>query len=91
MAWRTGWLVIVFLAVVGLSDGIYIGVGLEPSPWVRLCYTAGCLWLLTSWIVADARERGLSLAMDQGLFVAVLWPVYIPVYLVRSRGWRCSS
>src|SRR4051812_13295619 len=44
--------------------------------------------LLCAWVLADARERQISLCYDFDTFVAFFWPVATPLYLFRSRGWR---
>lgn len=82
-------LLVVLVVVIGVCSGIYwaLGADLELSRAYLIWYIAWW-WALTLWVLRDAHERGLPLAFDQGLFVYIAWPVYIPIYLVRSRGWK---
>jgi len=80
-------LIILLTALMGVISGIYWGMGLDVyARMPSLIWYLAWFWGLTLWVVMDARERGLPMAFDQGLFVYFAWPVYIPVYLVRSRG-----
>lgn len=45
-----------------------------------------CLALL--WVSGDARLRGWRLGLPMKLGLVLLMIVFIPVYLMRSRGWR---
>lgn len=40
------------------------------------------------WVVMDAERRKRSLPYDFGSWVFFLWPVVVPVYLFKTRGWR---
>ena len=79
-------MLVALICIVAVFHGVYAGLNAEPSGWGYFAWYVAFWWVLTTWVVTDARERGLPLAFDQGLFVYVAWPVYIPVYLVRSRG-----
>ena len=40
------------------------------------------------WAVSDARERGKPILHILQLFVFLLWPVAVPIYLIATRGFR---
>ena len=80
-------LIVVLTVFMAFTAGVYWAAGLDgPARSHQLLWYVAWWWTLTLWVVMDARERHLPLAFDQGLFVYLAWPVYIPVYLVRSRG-----
>jgi hypothetical protein len=83
---HTGGLLQAYMLVLAVCTGVYWAAGADPSAWQQLIASLVFWWLVTNWIIADARLRGLPLAFDQGLFVYVAWPIYIPVHLVRTRG-----
>ena len=46
---------------------------------------AGCAaW----WAVSDARDRGKPILHILQLFVFLLWPIAVPIYLIATRGFR---
>ena len=40
------------------------------------------------WILADARQHRHLLPYDFDSFVFWAWPGLVPLYLLRTRGWR---
>ena len=43
------------------------------------------------WVLADARQRRRPVPYDFGSFVFFTWPVLVPIYLFRTRGWRAFA
>lgn len=43
------------------------------------------------WVLADARRRGRALYYDAGTFIFFSWPVFAPIYLFSTRGWRAFA
>ena len=43
------------------------------------------------WVLADARQRRRSLPYDFDTFLFFAWPVIVPIYLFRTRGWRAFA
>ena len=63
-------------------------LGFVPNGGLNNLNRIVVLVMLATWVVADKRISGRSQAsFDQGWFVLVL-PVYVPYYLVATRGWR---
>jgi hypothetical protein len=45
-------------------------------------------FVISWWVLADARKRERHLCYDYGFFAFFFWPVVVPVYLFRTRGAR---
>ena len=43
------------------------------------------------WVLADARQCRRPVPYDFGSFVFFTWPVLLPIYLFRTRGWRAFA
>ena len=43
--------------------------------------------LLAWWVHADRRARGVGMPFEFEAFVVFLWPIALPYYLYRTRGW----
>jgi len=43
--------------------------------------------LLAWWVYSDRRARGLGMPFEFEAFVLFLWPIVLPYYLYRTRGW----
>ena len=44
--------------------------------------------LLAFWVHADRRKRAYGAPFEFEAFVVFLWPIAVPHYLYRTRGWR---
>ena len=43
--------------------------------------------LLAWWAHADRRARGMGMPFEFEAFVVFLWPIALPYYMFRTRGW----
>jgi hypothetical protein len=43
---------------------------------------------LTWWVRIDRRARGFGAPYDFDYFVFFAWPLMVPYYLYRTRGWK---
>jgi hypothetical protein len=43
--------------------------------------------LLIVWVRADRRLHGLNVPFEFDVFVFFAWPIFVPYYLFRTRGW----
>ena len=85
MAWPT---LLLWLYAFALSlVSIWHPEGALP-PGADLASRAAFFLILSFWVTADARKRHHPLCYDYDSFVFFLWPVVVPVYLLRTRGWR---
>ena len=75
------------------SHSLYLGLG-SPSGMPALAAWIAT-WLFASnlslWVLADARRQPRSLPYDLGTFVFFSWPVFVPIYLFSTRGWRAFA
>jgi len=44
--------------------------------------------LTSHWVKVDGRERETLRVWDMGYFLLVAWPVIVPYYLVKTRGFK---
>jgi len=73
--------------VSSLTAAIYAGVQTEPSPGVALFLSVGPLFAVILWLQKDASRTGVGAVHDWGYFLLLAWPVVIPWYAFRTRGW----
>ena len=73
--------------VCSLTAAIYAGVGVEPSPVVALWLSFVPLFAVVLWLQKDARRTGVGAVHDWGYFLLMAWPVVIPWYAFKTRGW----
>ena len=65
---------------VGAASGEPISLG------TSIAYRIAISVILASWVAADARARRQSLCYDIDTFIFFAWPVVLPCYLLRTRG-----
>jgi len=80
--------VLVFIAISQLAAGIYIGVGLEPSGRFTLLQHLVLFWLVGDWLLKDNRRHHIAWVFDMGFFLYLAWPLIIPFYLFKTRGFK---
>jgi len=64
----------------------YAAFQAESSALFDLLSRLTFLWLISWWLRADSRHRGISWPLDMGMFLYVGWIFLIPYYLFRTRG-----
>lgn len=81
------------LPVIALSALDTIGLALlviehrsQPAR-MGLLYTFTFSLLLTAWVRSDRRLQNFTAPYEFEFFVFFLWPIFVPYYLVRTRGW----
>ncbi|HEV7475040.1 MAG TPA: hypothetical protein VGN90_13390 [Pyrinomonadaceae bacterium] len=81
-------LLYIYLIFMRIADGFYVTAEFEPPPAFALIYSAGFLWIVGWWLLADSRKRGVPCIYDMGLFLQIAWPFVMPYYLLKTRGAR---
>lgn len=77
----------IFVAIAQFAHAVYMATGAwEPNPTFSFIYAMGFLWILASWLSADSRKRGIKLVYDMGLVLYIVWPFFMPYYLIKTRG-----
>ena len=84
-----------FLALlVGLTAIYTIGLSVialyrtELPGNSRLVYVFAFAVFVTGWVSADRRARGIPVPFEFNILVYATWPIFVPYYLVRTRGWK---
>jgi hypothetical protein len=82
-------LFVAFLAIAHSGMGLYAARRLQPSPLFTLVYYFALAGLLAYWVHCDRLRTRASSALDQGMYFYFTWPLALPVYLFKTRGfWR---
>jgi hypothetical protein len=79
-------LLYLFLITTQVVGGVYLAREAEPPPAFSFLYPLGLLWVVGWWLRVDSRERGVAWVFDMGLFLYIAWPVFMPYYLLKTRG-----
>ena len=79
---RTAKITALFCAVVG---ALYAFAQVEPPPQVALFLLAGPAIAVIPWLQRDAARTGS--VHDLGFLLWLSWPVVIPWYVWKTRGW----
>jgi len=74
--------------VVAIGLAYSLGVDGQISKRAELVSRYALPFVIASWVVADARKRGLQLWYDYDSFVFFAYPVVVPIYLFQTRGPR---
>ena len=77
---------LVYLMLVNVANGLYAGLGMQPSPVFQLTSTVAFGWALGWWIIEDNKRFRLKWVDNYGVFLYVIGWMIIPVYLFRTRG-----
>ncbi len=70
-----------------LAAAIYAAAETEPSPVMVLFLSSAPLLAVILWLQKDAHRTGVGAVQDWGYFLLLAWPVVIPWYSFRTRGW----
>ena len=81
----TGLLYLYLIATQAVT-GVYLAREAELPPAFSLLYPLGLLWAVGWWLRRDSRGRGVGWTFDMGLFLYIAWPVFMPYYLLKTRG-----
>lgn len=79
-------LVYLTVAITHFAQGIYLGAYFEPPAGFVFLDWVLFIWVIGWWVLADSRKRGAELTYDTGLFLVIAWPIFMPYYLLKTRG-----
>ena len=65
---------------------VFHGLVAEPETW--LLWSFSFRLMVMFWVYIDRQFRSLKLPFEFDTFVFFVWPVALPYYLYRSRGWQ---
>ena len=81
------WLFIVTIMLAAF-DSCYVIFNVSPSPLAIVIMQYTMPICFATWVQTDARRRGCTPCFDFGMFVAMIWALTVPWYLIWTRGWR---
>jgi len=81
-------ILLVFVVITRAIDGFYAIYDRNPSGAFVLLSYLGLFWLIGDWFMRDSRKNRVDWAFDMGLFLYISWPVFIPFYLFKTRGFK---
>ncbi|HEX7316167.1 MAG TPA: hypothetical protein VF297_19830 [Pyrinomonadaceae bacterium] len=79
-------LLYLFVITTQVVTGFYLAGGAQPPPAFTFLYPLALLWAVGWWLRDDSRKRGVAWVFDMGLFLYIAWPVFMPYYLLKTRG-----
>jgi hypothetical protein len=77
-----------FVIAAQMIGGFYLAREQEPPQAFSLLYALGFVWVMGWWLLNDSRARGVGWVLDMGLFLYIAWPLIMPYYLIKTRGWK---
>ncbi|MDQ3918173.1 MAG: hypothetical protein M3348_06815 [Acidobacteriota bacterium] len=75
-----------YFAATQFVTGLYLARRAALPPAFTLLYPLGLLWAVGWWLRDDSRRRGVAWVFDMGLFLYIAWPLFMPYYLLKTRG-----
>jgi hypothetical protein len=67
---------------------VYTAAGVEPAPAIWMFVTSAPAICVFLWLQKDAARTHVGSVLDLGYFLFLAWPVVLPWYLVKTRGWK---
>jgi hypothetical protein len=81
-------LTVAMACVVGLYQAFVFHLGSQTSPGFEKVWSCVFAGLLAFWVDEDSKDRKETVrpSFDIGLFIYLVWIVYLPYYLLKTRG-----
>ena len=79
---------VAFVVIYTIASGISYQSGQIPSDRAQFVANFGWSFCLTWWVYRDRRCREQSVPFEFEAFVFFAWPLVLPCYLFKTRGWR---
>lgn len=61
-----------------------------PGAFVLIGYFL-MFWLVGDWFMKDSKKNNVSWVFDMGFFLYLSWPLLIPFYLYKTRGFKSAA
>jgi hypothetical protein len=78
----------VLTAVFTFGRLVLVFHGIDAEPETRVLWSLSFALMVMFWVYIDRQSRSLKLPFEFDTFVIFFWPVALPYYLYRSRGWK---
>ena len=79
-----------FIVITQIIRGFYAIYDIAPSGAITLISYFGLFWLVGDWFMKDSKKNNIDWAFDMGFFLYIFWPVFIPYYLFKTRGFKSA-
>ena len=86
---RTSFQVVLLLGIIVLlqtASGFYAIYDMPPPAAFSVFGYFGIFWLIGDWFIKDSKIRKIEWAFDMGSLLYISWPIFIPYYLLKTRG-----
>ena len=70
--------------------GFYAIYDIEPPGLFVLLSFIGLFWLIGDWFMRDSKKQNVEWVFDMGFFLYLSWPIFIPFYLIKTRGFKAA-
>jgi hypothetical protein len=77
-----------FFLLVNVGAALYGVAGLSPSEGFAFLNYVGFGLAIAWWIHSDSRRLGIRESLDEGWLVYLVWPLFLPYHLFKTRGAR---
>ena len=84
-------ILLVFIVTIQTIEGFYAVYGFEPPGAFVLLRHIIWFWLIGDWFMKDSKKHKVNWAFDMGFFLLMSWPILIPFYLFKTRGFKMST
>jgi hypothetical protein len=81
-------IMVVLVVIASAMHAFVVSRGGELSGGAGYLWYATFSYLVALAIEADRKSRQLAAPFEYGAFVFFAWPVAVPYYLFKVRGWR---
>ena len=82
---------VVFIVITQAINGFYALYGITPPGIFVLLTYLGLFWLVGDWFMKDSKNNKVEWAFDMGFFLYIFWPLFIPFYLFKTRGFKKAA
>ena len=86
-AFQETWFFWLFFLALGSTTGRQVTTS-HTLPRTDLIISLTFAFLVTLWIVQDARRRQHRISYSFPALVFLFWPIFAPIYLFQTRGAR---
>ena len=80
------WFLYALIAVTGIVDGLYDGQQGNEPVWWTITAAAVLNYATFVWYCRDTDARGIARSRAGNIFMVLLAPLAVPIYLMRRAG-----
>ena len=81
--------IVLFIEIVATGFSSFLKI--QQSASLFPLYAIFVSTALTFWVHYDSLSLGISMGLDQAMYIFFGWPLMFPVYVFKSRGFRSGS